>query len=473
MASKRSLFRRLKLRTVALTLATLIFAQAGALAAGADMPGTSGAAEDDLISRTILTEAGSIEVSTSCGDLSLPRSMSYQLSLKQSLDAEFTLITLEPGKSFSLRLGYDTPSIFTVDDDGLEQPAVYRGSFPDEPFFIRADGRELLVSPPVAYSTSGYGCVERETAPRLVLERRSDGWYLYTKCEEDSETVSSLWFFAADSLEGEDGYGWYAKCSVGLFDDTHLMLESGYYYLTSANHIPNGSNLYYRIAAPHIAVKLAESGEAVAHLLGVVMLDICLADLGEDGYVPTAPGVDWLMEDYGIQPGFFDTRFNTDFARALLTLGEWFGIDSFRSAALTIAESLASRIPASEDGNSFLPDYFNAPGAPEPDPPSHTSLNHQAAEAVLLFRAGMDEQALTLALALENTAPEWITSSGDLWYARSASGEYFGTDYPYLTYNDLLALRDELDARSVEHPGIDLLLESKLEWMEKNGVEYK
>ena len=294
----------------------------------------------------------------------------------------------------------------------------------------------------------------------------------FSKKAGSSEGFGSFWYLRAESLAAQDGYRWFQDCSVGLFGGIHRLTAYGYYYPTSTSHIGYAPDLYYRIPAPHIAVKLAHSPALPAKLCAVAMLDICRAGASPTGDLPTLIGVDWLLRDYGLGAGFYDTRFNTDFAWALLDLGRSLGLDEYKEQAHRFVDSLRRHIDESADGSDglyFSPDYGHASG--ETGGVTHTSLNHQAAEASFLIRAGYSSYAMRLVKTIEATADEWIKPDGDLWYARTADGEYFGADYPYLTYNDLYELQLLLETDAGRRSAaIDRLMESKLRWMEENGV---
>ena len=65
----------------------------------------------------------------------------------------------------------------------------------------------------------------------------------------------------------------------------------------------------------------------------------------------------------------------------------------------------------------------------------------------------------------------WRRADKDLNYALTPELQVVGTDYPYLTYNDLLALQAELvEVLGAESAGINTLLGDKLIWMQRNGV---
>ena len=109
---------------------------------------------------------------------------------------------------------------------------------------------------------------------------------------------------------------------------------------------------------------------------------------------------------------------------------------------------------------------------------SHTSLNHQLAEILFLYRASdvLAEGSLSaladrMLLAVDETGEYWVLPDGNLHYQVSQDGEYGNTDYPYLTYDDLFKLQKYLSDRfSRTDPVLDLLMQHKRAWMDANGI---
>ena len=74
-------------------------------------------------------------------------------------------------------------------------------------------------------------------------------------------------------------------------------------------------------------------------------------------------------------------------------------------------------------------------------------------------------------LAIEDTGSGWIMPDHNLYYSVLPDGTYLTGDYPYLTYNDLYALRKYLTGFGKEqNETLTLLMDEKLIWMRANGV---
>jgi hypothetical protein len=89
----------------------------------------------------------------------------------------------------------------------------------------------------------------------------------------------------------------------------------------------------------------------------------------------------------------------------------------------------------------------------------------------MLSRSDLSALADKLLLAIEDSGADWIRKDKNLHYSYSADGTYGGTDYPYLTYNDLYNLQKLLAARTGKtNDTLTMLMKYKKAWMDTNGV---
>ena len=258
---------------------------------------------------------------------------------------------------------------------------------------------------------------------------------------------------------------------------------AGYYYRAPYNYVPNGPGYFHRLPAAYIAVKFAKQDEQACRELALAMLHVMLDLQNEQGFFPTAAESQWLRDDFGIGPGFYDTRFNSDLVSALLLMDQKYDVPEFAAAAraygpfyLDLVERHHHVLAAADGSETWLAwDYYHPDGCL----PSHCSLNHQIAELLTLFRLydltadpRYEELARRLLGGLFSVGEDWILPDGDLAYAYLPDGSVGMQDYPYLTYNDLLALKRELDRRYGGHdPVLDRIMEAKLSWMQAHGVD--
>lgn len=263
-------------------------------------------------------------------------------------------------------------------------------------------------------------------------------------------------------------------------NDSMLWCYGGYYRESPYNYIPTGTNYYYCCPACYcirgFLGRTPPCKEAPA--LTILMLDTMAQRQNSYGYWATEPGSGWLQGDYGIGAGFYDTRFNTELLELYIRAAQKFGGNMFEDAidhylAFYTQYADTNHI-ATENGGWLIPDYWH----PDEHTTPHISLNHQISECLALYHAAelLDREALfaladRMLLAIEDTGSGWVMPDHNLYYSIKPDGTYVEGDYPYLTYNDLLHLRDYLDGigRTDTQTLTDLMGE-KLQWMTNNGV---
>ena len=264
---------------------------------------------------------------------------------------------------------------------------------------------------------------------------------------------------------------------------TNRWCYNGYYYTAPSTYYPFDENYFYSLPAAHIAGKMAnDTDQPASRAIGLAMIDLMREQQNEYGFIPSQAGSTWLKTDYGIEPGYYDTRFNTDFWLANINAAENFGVTGWLDKTRKYADFLVSfaeqhhfTIGAGDDEGWLVQDYWHPNGESSP---THASLNHHAAEAEFLYRMAdaVDEDSYAvladrMVRGIEQSELLWYKPDGDLNYSYKPDGTCSGQDYPYLTYNDLLELQRLYAARhGQENPAIARLLQVKLTWMNKNGV---
>ena len=316
----------------------------------------------------------------------------------------------------------------------------------------------------------------------LTVESRGSGWVvtLTGTAPAGSFTCDFTWVQSAEPFLDWIWENWSDDWYNYTQDGQGKWCFDGYYRTTPDTYVPTGTNFLYRCPAAYVLDSMtgAARARAGARTLAAAMAETMVRNQSDAGFWPTEPESLWLSGDYGIGPGFYDTRFNSDLAGTLCTFYETFGGDFVRSALEAYADFYVSfaqdnhRVTAG--GGWLVEDYGAETEAAAP----HTSLNHQLSECLVMYRLGeaLDRPELTslagkLLQAVEDTGSAWIRADGNLHYSVSADGVYGGTDYPYLTYNDLLALNGWLRQRTGgDHAALQMLMASKKGWMDANGV---
>ncbi len=265
---------------------------------------------------------------------------------------------------------------------------------------------------------------------------------------------------------------WATYCNAG---DGRWCYD-GYYFPAADTYVPSGQNVLYRCVAAYGAKSMEgqAKGTRCAALLSAAMLDTLRMQQNPDGYFPSMSCSTWLEADYGIGPGYYDTRFNSDlmliFAAYIRRTGA-LTEPTARYCDFFLRHAEESHFETA-NGGWLVWDYAPAQGA------VHCSLNHQLAEMLVLYeyaeilqRPELTELADRMLLGIEDTKDGWIMDNGSLHYCRMPDGSFGKEDYPYLTYNDLYNIQKKYEALGRERSAaLDALMETKLAWMQANGV---
>jgi len=348
--------------------------------------------------------------------------------------------------SFSLSLsGFD--SLNQLDEDSRS------------PFLAEGESGSAIIQPPLARSKSF------KDGKNYLADDLYNGTVLFKdeKVNISFNSNSADWWIYISPVPFEEK-DWIETCSVFKFGGDNRFTLDGYYYKTPALYTPTGDGLFYIIPSPHIGIKLiCKSDLQVARQLAIPILDTQRRYIEEDGYIPTPSRCNWLYEDYEIENDFFDTRFNTDYARALLISG----VAEFEAPARKYGEffiNFAKYHNFETENGILVEDYSHYRGNKK----TNASLNHNAAEILFLIELEdekADEVAQMMLCGIEDTEKDWIREDKDFHYAIYPDKGFSGADYVYLTYNDLLALDRKLGGNEA----LKRLMDAKREYLISNG----
>ncbi len=359
-------------------------------------------------------------------------------------------------------------------------------NLPKETLFIDTDQYHLIIGVPTVYVPYGdsYTAVIYSSLEKPVtVSKAADGKHYDIKYSFNSSGAysGSLWTLKSErrlvAWENEN------QLKVIMNDLVYnaRFLWDGYYFTEPAEYSPYyGYGSYYRAPSAYAAAVFAHYGSFPgAYDLGYAFTYICMENQNEAGFWETGPRVGWLYSDFGIGGGFYDTRFNTDFAKGLLYAYDRYKNPAFLSSFIKYTEFYFSHAEEysyeTENGGILVQDY----GFEGEHKSTHCSLNHQLAEMNLLYNAygalkyePYRELADRLLQAVEDTCGLWIMNNNNLVYALYYSGSSnVMTDYPYLTYNDLFETRQILrDMFGKESQAVNSLMAAKLKWMTAAGV---
>jgi len=195
---------------------------------------------------------------------------------------------------------------------------------------------------------------------------------------------------------------------------------------------------------------------------------------GKDGFWRTEPNVAYLNRAFGLGERFIDTRMSADASIFLLDYYEWFGVEE----ALDKAEKFTHYFSLNDQKNHFYdlgngrlyPDYYSEIQHSKP----LVSLNHVLHEInyLLLLQNQVDQpepnKHIKLMLeGIKHSKNKWISNTGDLFYALNNKGQYYATDYIFITYRDLLVTKSLLLRENLYYPEIDQLLKTKHDFLQK------
>ena len=267
----------------------------------------------------------------------------------------------------------------------------------------------------------------------------------------------------------------------------YTVLSDGFYYEKPITYDPcsreepEGDMYVYKSAFSSLHRSLLEANcGAYVRLMGLHLLYTRIESFNDEGFIPNPCTSLWLLEDYGIGAGFYDTRFNTDAVRTLLFAEKSCSDPLIRETAeraIGYFLDLYENHSFSAAGERWTPDYLSGDRTVAS---THASLNHLLGEGLMFVEAGLAysrqdfiDAGLELYGAAERTSDMWIRENGDLWYGISTGGEMVRDDYVSVTYNDLVAVAQQLYELGVleQYPGIRSLLASKEEWLRANGAE--
>ena len=410
---------------------------------------------------------------------------SRRLYVDSLLSEEFELYSMEfECESLTMRY-YNTVSSKWVDKAMLTDSRMPFGMY----FLTIDDNQEMIIFLPQAYVEKSNNAIQAQEGwtGDLCLEPTETGWrisikapYVYTE-----SFVDYFVLYSNTNIINWDDPDTRITWSGCQFGGDNRWCYNGYYYTSPSNYIPSGKNFYHRLPAAYIACKLVPIGLDAnsAKYMSIAMLDVMRDLQNEQGYFPTLSGSQWLLSDYGIGSGFYDTRFNTDLVRAFLEAYRYYNIKEFWDVVLDYMDYYIPFVLRNHDSVTLsdgwpgwlVYDYIGQFGGKK----THTSLNHQLAQIILMEEI-YNVTGNTLVRFIEEMMYRGIQGTERIWYMSNNNLEYayFNgkaaagmQDYPYLTYNDLYELRELYSERLGYVPStIRNLMASKKKWMDANGI---
>ena len=347
--------------------------------------------------------------------------------------------------------------------------------------YIDGDGQDYFIYVPIGYELLEH-CSLRDNGSRGYLRISRDGGHWSIRMFGASLHAGEVCDYTVVTSTAEEDLIDFSKANYRdnwkhyCHDGDGRWCYDGYYFPAPELYIPHGPGVRYRCVDAYIASSMSWQTEIVrcAFDLSPAMLDTMALQQNDDGYFPSMSESTWLGDDYGVRPGYYDTRFNSDLMLLIHDqIGKTGGFEDVVERYLAFYQNFAwSCHYETESGGWLVWDYNNSTS------PVHCSLNHQLTEIRVLYHYDqlLDIPELTaladkMLLGIEDTCESWIKEDGNLHYCLLPDGSFGRQDYPYLTYDDLLTLQKELVAMGRErNAALDTLMASKLAWMQANGV---
>ncbi|MTI53333.1 hypothetical protein [Geosporobacter ferrireducens] len=235
---------------------------------------------------------------------------------------------------------------------------------------------------------------------------------------------------------------------VANLDRVRKWTQGGVQYVTPETYYPYDPRAFWVVPAQHVGNKLLlEGNNRFSTNFARLALQAALRTQTEGGYWISSPRSTWLYGDYGIDAGFYDTRFNTDAGLFLLHGYREFGEEAYLQGALRYGDFLieyaGTHHHKTKNDGYLVYDYTHG-GDMDRKTETLTSLNHLITEMNFLYELYKDTDekrylytAEKMRQAVKDTASYWKKDDGDLWYAYLPDGSYGLQDYPLLTLKDL------------------------------------
>lgn len=251
--------------------------------------------------------------------------------------------------------------------------------------------------------------------------------------------------------------------------------------LTPSTYYPTSPSSFFKNPSFAVAQRFLDDGEdRFFKNMSIIALYTAARTIHEDGYWPISTRSEWLYRDYGIEAGYYDTRWSTDAAVFLLDGYRTYGESIYLEAASRYAEFLLDYAEKyhyrTEGGGILVWDYMKFDS--DQVRPVHVSLNHLLSEMNFLYEiyqiTGEDRYLHTaerMRTAVHDTGASWVTEAGDLHYRIQPDGTYTGKDYPLLTLKDLRisqSLIQEIEGEA--DPIFAYLIEAKEDYLRKHNL---
>lgn len=369
----------------------------------------------------------------------------------------------------------------------IEEQELTEGKLPVTDLFLTIGDKHIFLNQPFVYQDLGRGVVKSKNnlCREIKVKKTGKGFQLQMIFVNKTGIWGEIWALESDrslvDLDYKDMRQIWAR--YDYVKDSRWLMD-GSYYKTPESYTPYEKNSYWKNPAAYLVGGfILTGGSRAADDLGYAQIYIQAQNMDAQGYMKTLPQSNWLYKDYGIEAGFFDTRFNTDLGVLFIEAYKKFNEARFLDYALQYGNFFAgfankyhyTVVNSKGEEGWLVQDYYHEK---ENYRAVHTSLNHQLQEIRFLYKLGEitgDAGFMILGdkmlKGIEITCDSWIKEDYNLHYCYYADGKFGGVDYPYLTYNDLFNLQEILEETGKgRNPYLQKLMNAKKIYMDANGI---
>lgn len=325
----------------------------------------------------------------------------------------------------------------------------------------------------------GEGLYRKEPAQPIIITKKTDNSYnikLTFNANHGAKNISwglisreRLLNFKSEVMRFlYQGYDLQQRAILGY---------DGYMYLFEKRE----GDVYFLIPSPYLASSFVKSGGSkLGDIFGQILLKLAAENINAEGYIPVIPMSNWLSQDYGIQGGYFDNRWNADLAITMMTSVRKQNDEELKAAYQKILKYYLKHIDnnsfAADNGGLLNYDY----GMSNEKIKTHISLNHQLNLINMLYEAYLQEKddvylnyAEKLLKGVEFIGMGWVMEDGELHYALMPDGSLGLKDYDLLTYNDALLTRKYMmRIYGQSSTVLEEIINKKFEWIKNKGYAH-
>lgn len=399
-----------------------------------------------------------------------------RISFKQNLPSRYQISIPIEGNTITVRY-VDPVSRTWVNTSNMS-------NLKHSTLFIDTDTHSYIFSVPAVYRSNlkekTLTIIRKEE--QLIKIEKKDGYFdLKISFPQNKDLIGEYWYMKSEKRLVD----WSKQSSFNELlphdlSESRRWTYDGYYFQTPLNYLPGGKDVLYQHPSNYTGASFVKySINLLSKNLGYVMTETCIKNQNEFGYWETGPKSNWLFKDFKIGEGFYDTRFNTDFATSLLYAYQKYNNKEFLASSVKYAEYFLEFAQKNsyitENGGILVEDY----GYRLPHERTHVSLNHHITEMNFLYEIyniTREKRYLEIAdkmlLGVEDTRNKWVLPNGNLNYALYyTKNTNKMEDYPYLTYNDLFQTKNLLiKLFNKTNDTIEFLMASKKQWMDENKI---